>query len=418
MKKLISMTLVATMFLTMGACSAKKETTETTTSEAATTKAVNNETTVAATETTSSESVNADSSTAESPQSPRVIGELAYINADEELVRKYEVARLLDLYEKEENGKPFITTLHDHKKITDMTDEDLQELSDSIDVKMFDSLTSMTMALQSGDIDCMSLYDSVANYICAKNSDLEVEETFNYDYDELAYEDDTIHNLTKGFLSDEFTFMMLEGNESLRDEFNSAIADIKKDGTLTKLTKEFIIKADFSTDAPASPEFESFDGADTIKVGVTGDLPPFDYMTEAGEPEGFNKAILTEIGKRIGKNIELVSIDAGSRALALSSGQIDVVFWTRSQVRRGDRSEKSNDASVEAPRTKLTHEEEVARLVENGVTHEKAEIITKSKELSFKVMGEVADPKILDSPDGTINTDFFYAAPIVHVKKK
>ncbi len=418
MKKLISMTLVATMALTMGACSAKKETTETTTSEAATTEAVNNETTVAATETTSSESENADSSTAENPHPPKVIGELSYINADVDTVKRREVVRLLDLYEKEETGETFITTLHDHKKTADMTKEDLQELLDSIDVKMFDSLTSMTMALQSGDIDCMSLYDSVANYICAKNSDLEVEETFNYDYDELAYEDDSIFNLTKGVSSDEFTFMMLEGNESLRDEFDSAIADIKKDGTLTKLTKEFITKADFSTDAPASPEFESFDGADTIKVGVTGDLPPFDYMTEAGEPEGFNKAILTEIGKRIGKNIELVSIDAGSRALALSSGQIDVVFWTRSQARRSNRSEKSNDASVEAPRTNLTHEEEVARLVENGATHEQAEIITKSKELSIEVMGKGTDLNSLDTPDGTINTDYFYAAPIVHVKKK
>ena len=421
-KKLITVTLVAAMALTMGACSAKKETTETTTSEAATTEAVNNETTVAATETTSSESENAaDTSTVENPHLPKVFGELSYINAEIDTVKKHEVCRLLDLYADEEIGIVSLEEAHDHKKIADMTDEDLQELLDSIDVKMFDSLTSMTMALQSGDIDCMSLYDSVANYICAKNSDLEVEETFNYDYDELAYEDDSIFNLTKGVLSDEFTFMMLEGNESLRDEFNSAIADIKKDGTLTKLTKEFITKADFSTDAPASPEFESFDGADTIKVGVTGDLPPFDYMNEAGEPEGFNKAILTEIGKRIGKNIELVSIDAGSRALALSSGQIDVVFWTRSQARRDDRSEKSNDASVEAPRTKLTHEEDIARLVENGETNEQAEIIAKSKELCIEVMGKGADFKILnsmDSPDGTINTDYFYSAPIVHVKKK
>ncbi len=416
MKKLISMTLVAAMALTMGACSAKKETTETTTSEAATTEAINNETTVAATETTSSESENADTSTVENPHSPMVIGELSYINADVDTVKKYEVARLISLFSREETGKVSLDIAHEHKKIADLTEEDLQKLLNGVEVKMFDSLTSMTMALQSGDIDCMSLYDSVANYVCAKNSDLEVDATYVYDYDEMAYEDDSILEMTRGISSDEFTFMMLEGNEALRDEFDSAIADIKKDGTLTKLTKEFIIKADFSTDAPASPEFESFDGADTIKVGVTGDLPPFDYMTEAGEPEGFNKAILTEIGKRIGKNIELVSIDTGSRALALSSGNIDVVFWTRSQEL--PRKPASNDAHAEAPRTKLTHEEFVAGLVENGYTPENAEIITKEIELGREFLGEKANPETLDSPDGTINTDYFYTAPIVHVRKK
>ncbi len=433
MKKLISTTLVLTMILSMCACGAKKEnaSNETANSEAvsteeasaeeavsseateAATEAVSGEATEAAAEDASSESENADTSTAENPHQPKVIGELAYINADEELVKKYEVVRMLGLYAKEEMGDISVVGEHDHKKLSDMTKEDLKELYENVDVKMFDSLTSMTMALQAGDIDNMTLYDSVANYICAKNSDLEVEETYKYDYDEITYEDDSILKLTKGFTSDEFTFKMLEGNEALRDEFNSAIADMKNDGTLTRLTKEFITEVDFSADAPSSPDFESFDGADTIKVGVTGDLPPFDYMTESGTPEGFNKAILTEIGKRIGKNIELVSIDAGSRALALSSGQIDVVFWTRSQELDG----KTASDDAEAPLKAQTHEERVEKLTEQGDTPEDAKIIATLLELIPEFLKDV-NPRELDSPDGTINTEFFYAAPIVHVRKK
>ena len=39
--------------------------------------------------------------------------------------------------------------------------------------------------------------------------------------------------------------------------------------------------------------------------------------------------MLSEIGKRLNKNIETVSIESAARASALSSGNVDVVFWVR-----------------------------------------------------------------------------------------
>ena len=76
-------------------------------------------------------------------------------------------------------------------------------------------------------------------------------------------------------------------------------------------------------------EIEKIDNAETIRVGVTGDLPPIDYVDEAGIPAGFNTAVLAEISRRIGKNIELVSIESGARSIALSEGKVDAVFWSR-----------------------------------------------------------------------------------------
>ena len=60
---------------------------------------------------------------------------------------------------------------------------------------------------------------------------------------------------------------------------------------------------------------------------MTGDLPPLDYVSADNKPAGFNTAVLSEIGNRILKNIELINIDSGSRAAALASKQVDVVFW-------------------------------------------------------------------------------------------
>ncbi len=69
------------------------------------------------------------------------------------------------------------------------------------------------------------------------------------------------------------------------------------------------------------------DGAQTIKVGVTGDLPPLDYVSADGQPAGFNTAILSEIAKRLGRNVEVIDIESGARATALNAKQIDVIFW-------------------------------------------------------------------------------------------
>jgi hypothetical protein len=68
-----------------------------------------------------------------------------------------------------------------------------------------------------------------------------------------------------------------------------------------------------------------------VRVAVTGALPPIDYVAADGTPAGFNTAVLAEISSRAGFNIELVQVDSVGRALALSQGDVDVVFWTRAE---------------------------------------------------------------------------------------
>ena len=78
---------------------------------------------------------------------------------------------------------------------------------------------------------------------------------------------------------------------------------------------------------PEAVAFQQFDDADTIRVAVTGDRPPMDYIASDGVPMGFNTALIAEIASRLHKNIELVNVDSGARAFALASGSVDIVFW-------------------------------------------------------------------------------------------
>ena len=191
----------------------------------------------------------------------------------------------------------------------------MKKVEETLDVKIsshkpvfFDTLNAMQMALQSKQIDEISTYRSVARYMIAKDPRYEVLKDHSLEF------------------VDSFCFALRDDETELKDSLNAVIKEMQSDGTLDRLTKEYItdIKADRE---PPSVELPHFDGADTIKVAVTGDLPPLDFINAEGKPEGFNTAVLAEIGNRMLKNIELVNIDSGARAAALTSKQVDVVFW-------------------------------------------------------------------------------------------
>ena len=172
----------------------------------------------------------------------------------------------------------------------------------------FDSLNAMQMALQAKQIDEISTYRSVARYMIAQNPRFEVLKDHSLEF------------------IDSFCFALREDDAKLRDSLNMVIKEMQEDGTLDRLTKEYITDINAET-APPAVELPHFDGADTIKVAVTGDLPPLDFISADGKPAGFNTAVLEEISVRMLKNIELVEIEGGARAAALTSNQVDVVFW-------------------------------------------------------------------------------------------
>ena len=175
-------------------------------------------------------------------------------------------------------------------------------------IRFYDSLLSMQMALTARKIDELVLPEAVATYLLANNSAYEVQFSLN-------------------MMPSTISFGFKAGNDKLRKEFNAAIEAMKKDGTLARLERDYI--KDFGAEEPEQVKFTGFKGAKTIKAAVTGDLPPIDFIGADGRPAGYNTAILAEIGKRLKRNIRLISVDAGGRSAALASERADVVFWYR-----------------------------------------------------------------------------------------
>ena len=195
-------------------------------------------------------------------------------------------------------------------------DELLQKIQEETPIKLsshkttfYDNLNSMLMGAESKSVNEISVYDSVGKYIIGKNDKFEV-----------AHPDALME------LKDSFCFAVLKDNKDLKSQLDETLKEIRTDGTLDKLTKEYITDLKQGEEPPAV-QFEKFDGADIIKVAVTGDLPPLDLVLSNGQPAGFNTALLAEVGKRLHKNIETIQIDSVARASALTSKKADVVFW-------------------------------------------------------------------------------------------
>lgn len=172
----------------------------------------------------------------------------------------------------------------------------------------YDTLNSMLMALNAGQIKGIMLPADVNNYISQRNEGLTLR----------VFED----------IPMSFFMGLREENTELRDQFDEAIRSMVQDGTLDALREQWIVGLP-ADEEPSFGEMPVIAGAETVKVGVTGDLPPLDYVSADGQPSGYNVAVLSEISQRIGMNIELVTVEATARLTALTSGNIDVIFWMR-----------------------------------------------------------------------------------------
>ena len=263
----------------------------------------------------------------------------------------------------------------------------------------YDSLDAMLMALQAGDVDWIEVPRATGDYLVARNDDLQMVGTQRGEKLTLDLEQ-ILKRLASGF-----AFLMLEENAALRDEFDAAIDAMQADGTLDALVKTYI------TDAVANEEQEAitFDNRfeDTVTVAVTGNLPPLDYIAPDGSFAGFNTAVLSEIGKRIEKNIELVVTDSIGRTTALVSGVTDVVFWTRVSV--GPMT--GIPGEPEALHRRHLEEMEKRRKV-NGEKSEVDEMLEKLGWSSGEEYGKI------DMPDGTVVTDPYYVDFICPVMLK
>jgi polar amino acid transport system substrate-binding protein len=176
------------------------------------------------------------------------------------------------------------------------------------EVVYFEHNTDNLAALLAGKIDGILLPKFMAEYYTNRNPNLKIIE---------------------GKVQKKFHVIMgvRSEDQKLKDDLDSAITKLQDNGTLKYLEDSLITNLPANNE-PSNKEIPKIEGAKTIRVGVSGDSPPLDYLAADGRPAGFSVAMLTEIAKMMNINIEFVPVEFQARFTALASKKIDVIFYT------------------------------------------------------------------------------------------
>lgn len=64
---------------------------------------------------------------------------------------------------------------------------------------------------------------------------------------------------------------------------------------------------------------------DKIVVGTNAEFPPFEFVNDSGEIDGFDMAVMKEVAKRIGSEIEINNMEFKGLIGAMEAGHLDVI---------------------------------------------------------------------------------------------
>lgn len=119
--------------------------------------------------------------------------------------------------------------------------------------------------------------------------------------------------------TEEYAIAVGKGNTELLGKINSGLKKIRENGTFDKLVAEYI-GGDTGEKAPESGEKQ------VVHVGTNAEFPPFEYMNDNGEPDGFDMAVIKAIGEAAGFEVEITNMEFKSLVASLATGSLDAVI--------------------------------------------------------------------------------------------
>ncbi|MDR0948193.1 MAG: transporter substrate-binding domain-containing protein [Lachnospiraceae bacterium] len=189
---------------------------------------------------------------------------------------------------------------------TTVTIEQINQMMDANlkSVATFPTYNEALMALKSDRVDAINVSKPQAEYTIQTDS--------SYKY-----------IVGNGKTPIQVSMLTTTNNTELLGQINDAIKALKNSGELDALNEKYI--ANVSIEAVSLPSVK--EGVQTIQVGVSGDMPPFDYLSASGKPSGFNVALMGAIADYAGFNVEFVTVPFSAKFSALLSDRIDVFFF-------------------------------------------------------------------------------------------
>ena len=77
---------------------------------------------------------------------------------------------------------------------------------------------------------------------------------------------------------------------------------------------------------------------DKLIVGTNAEFPPFEYMNDKKQPDGFDIAMIKEIGKRMDKKVEIQNMEFKSLIGAMESNSINTIIAGMTKTKERQKS--------------------------------------------------------------------------------
>lgn len=178
----------------------------------------------------------------------------------------------------------------------------LEEDGSKCTVERYNKGNDAVMSLKQGKLDCVMIDEQPAKAYISGNSDLMI--------------------LDEPYDLEEYAMCISKDNTQLKEKINQALAEIKEDGTLDNIIKNYI-----GDDTKGKTPYESPSDVDrsngTITMGTNADFPPYEFY-EGQKVVGIDADMMQAIADRLGMELKIEDMKFDAIITAVQTGKADV----------------------------------------------------------------------------------------------
>ena len=202
------------------------------------------------------------------------------------------------------------------------TGNDVASAIEGAEVSAFKAVAQCGMELMNGRVDCVIVDTNPAQSLVDANPDALMLLPFPASEESETYAIATQKN---------------DEGASLAEEFNTAMATLKENGTFDALVAKYISKEEDAT----LPELKTVENPKgTLVMGTNCEFEPFEYLTSDGTPTGFDVDFVKYLCAEMGYEVTIENMDFDALIPALQSGRID--FIAAGLTRNEEREKNAN----------------------------------------------------------------------------
>ncbi len=169
-------------------------------------------------------------------------------------------------------------------------------------IERYTKSADAVQALKSNKIDCIVIDKSPAEAFVNNNPELSI--------------------LDETFAVEEYAICISKEKTELKEKINSAIAQLKSDGTLDKIIANYIGDDTKGKSPYVSPENVSRNNG-TLTIATNATFEPYEYI-ENGKFVGIDMEMAQAIADILGMNLQIEDIEFDSIINAVQSGKADI----------------------------------------------------------------------------------------------